>query len=139
MTELIIFTDGASRGNPGAASTGFVIKDTTEKTVYSGGSYLGTTTNNVAEYTAIIEAFKKAYSISLDPKRTKINFYMDSNLAVQQLTGKFKVKNPNLQLLFRQVKDLEIKFGYVSYRHVRREQNQEADSQANLVLDNLTP
>lgn len=134
MTDLTIFTDGASRGNPGLASTGFVIKSGTQ-TLYSGGNFLGITTNNVAEYSAIVEALTMAKSIIDDPKTKNVSFYMDSKLAVEQLCGRYKIKNTILRELIMKIKILESDFKSVSYQHVPREQNQEADSMANKVLD----
>ena len=134
MTEFTIFTDGASRGNPGLSSTGFVIK-TNGETIYTGGSFLGVATNNIAEYTAIIEALQKAQELSKDVGETNINFRLDSKLAVEQLSGRYKIKHPNLKILNSKVKALESSFLKVTYTHVPREQNQEADAQANLVLD----
>ena len=134
MTEFTIFTDGASRGNPGLSSTGFVIKKDGE-TIFAGGSFLGVATNNIAEYTAIIEAFQKAQELTTSTSETNINFKLDSKLAVEQLSGRYKIKHPNLKILSSKVKALESTFCKVTYTHVPREQNQEADAQANLVLD----
>ncbi len=134
MTEFTIFTDGASRGNPGLASTGFVIKHDGE-TMYTGGSFLGVATNNIAEYTAIVEALQKAQELSKNQSETSINFKLDSKLAVEQLSGRYKIKHPNLKILSSKVKDLEASFLKVTYTHIPREQNQEADAQANLILD----
>ena len=134
MTEFTIFTDGASRGNPGLSSTGFVIKKDGE-TIFAGGSFLGVATNNIAEYTAIIEAFQKAQELTTSTSETNINFKLDSKLAVEQLSGRYKIKHPNLKILSSKVKALESSFLKVTYTHVPREQNQEADAQANLVLD----
>ncbi len=134
MTEFTIFTDGASRGNPGLSSTGFVIKKDGE-TIFAGGSFLGVATNNIAEYTAIIEAFQKAQELTTNTLETNINFRLDSKLAVEQLSGRYKIKHPNLKILNSKVKALESSFLKVTYTHVPREQNQEADAQANLVLD----
>ncbi len=138
MTELTIYTDGASRGNPGPASTGFVIKNSAE-TLFSGGSYLGITTNNTAEYSAIVEAMEKATLISDNHSQVILSFRLDSKLAVEQLSGRYKIKNSNLRNLFIKIKQLENSFARVTYQHIPREQNQEADLQANLVLDNKTP
>ena len=134
MSELIIFTDGASRGNPGLASTGFVIKSSTT-TLHEGGSFLGIATNNVAEYSAIVEALSKAKDFTVNSKETSISFYMDSKLAVEQLSGRYKIKNATLRELVIQVKILEAEFKFISYQHVPREKNQEADAMANKVLD----
>jgi len=134
MTKLTIFTDGASRGNPGLSSTGFVIKSE-DKTLYSGGSFLGIATNNVAEYSAIVEALTKAKSLIDNHNQTTVSFFMDSKLAVEQLCGRYKIKNTNLRELILKIKILESEFKLITYRHVPREQNHEADSEANKVLD----
>ncbi len=138
MTELTIFTDGASRGNPGPASTGFVIKNSHE-TIFSGGSFLGVATNNTAEYSAIIEAFEKVVMLDSNCNQTTLNFKLDSKLAVEQLSGRYKIKNTNLRDFFIKIKQLENMFARVTYQHIPRELNHEADTQANLVLDNQTP
>lgn len=129
-THLKIFTDGGARGNPGPAGTGFVIWDDDEL-VYRGGEYLGETTNNVAEYTAVIHALEKAKTLG----GQKIALYLDSELVVKQLQQKYKVKNPDLAKLFVKVWNLMQQFSQVTFTHVPREQNTEADRQVNLAID----
>ena len=134
-----VFTDGGSRGNPGEAASGIYIADDGGKEIASFGVRLGITTNNVAEYTAVIEALnwllihrEKIGDSSVIP------FFMDSNLVAQQLSGKFKVKHPNMQNLFIKVKERERQLGVkVTYTHIPREKNKMADSMVNAALDNL--
>lgn len=127
---LKIFTDGGARGNPGPAGTGFVIWDGDEL-VHSGGEYIGETTNNVAEYTAVIHALEQAKKMGAK----KIEFYLDSELVVRQLQQKYKVKNAVLAKLFVVVWNLIQQFDSVKFNHVPREENIDADRQVNLVID----
>src|SRR3989344_2494097 len=123
--KLKVFTDGASRGNPGPASVGFVIKDSSTGVIlHEKGEVIGKNTNNVAEYTAVLKAFEyvKKY-LKKDKKQLEIEVITDSQLIAKQLAGLFKIKNPALGKLFGQVKSLEMELGYISYRNVPRAQN----------------
>ncbi len=131
--KLIIFTDGASRGNPGHSSYGFTISDDSKKVIYEEGKYLGINTNNFAEYSAVLAALN--YVRENIKKTSGINFYMDSKLVVEQLSGRYKIKSPTLKVLITQIKRLEESFGEVLYNHIPREKNTVADSLANLALD----
>ncbi len=133
--KLIIYTDGASRGNPGPASYGFVIFDRKGKLIHQAGEFIGKATNNVAEYTAVLEAFKYLKKEFLE--KLSIEFLADSRLVVEQLSGRFKIKNQNLKILFEQIKILEMEIGEVFYRHIPREKNFRADSLANEALDKI--
>lgn len=134
--KLIIYTDGASRGNPGQASYGFTISDEKRHLIYEEGKYIGVTTNNVAEYTAVLEAFKYTKEkLTIDNSQLIINVFADSRLIVEQLSGRFKIKNPNLKILFDQIKILEMEIGGIFYTHIPREKNFKADSLANEALD----
>lgn len=126
-----IFTDGGSRGNPGPAAYGFVAKNK-DKTLIKGFSTIGIATNNTAEYTAVIEALKK---LSKTHKDEDLDFFLDSQLVVSQLTGKYKIKNESIKILVTEVKKLEKNFKKISYTHIPREQNKEADALVNLALD----
>lgn len=130
--QLIVFTDGGSRGNPGQAAYGFVIK-IDGKNIKEAGGTLGVATNNFAEYTAVIRAleFAKDKFTGCDVK-----FYMDSNLVASQLSGLFKIKNAVIRELVFKVRQLESNFGQITYTYVPREKNKEADAQVNLALDN---
>lgn len=132
--KLTVFTDGASRGNPGPASYGFMIQEN-GKTVYEEGRTLGVTTNNVAEYTSVLNSLKyirKNYSQQLP---LKVEYFADSKLVVEQLSGRFKVKSAHLRELIMQINILINEVGQVTFNHVPREQNQAADKLANLALD----
>lgn len=132
--NIIVHTDGGARGNPGPAAIGVVI-DIDGKRVAEFGKQIGETTNNVAEYTAVVEALKKIQQIG---KPTQSNFYLDSKLAVNQLNGKFKVKEPKLRELLTHIRVLEQETGGVIYYNlIPREQNRRADFLVNLSLDGL--
>lgn len=135
--DYIIFADGGSRNNPGEAAYGFIIYDKDNKELFKKGKRIGVATNNVAEYTGVIEALKWLHE-NLKIKNPTIEFYVDSTLVANQLMGKFKIKNENLRNLIFTVKTLEQKLGSkILYKQVPRAQNKEADSLVNLALDNL--
>lgn len=129
--KLITYTDGGARGNPGPAAAGVVIKDVTGKTVAGYGEYLGRQTNNYAEYAALISALKKAKELGA----TEVECVLDSELITKQMNRQYRVKEPTLQKLFIQVFNLASAFKKISYRHVLREKNKEADSWVNKILD----
>lgn len=131
---LTIYTDGASRGNPGKASCGFVIFNESKKKIFEEGKYLGIQTNNFAEYTAVFRALE--YITKNFPTAT-IKFFMDSKLVCEQLSGRYKIKSPNLIPLVRQIKSLQEKLREVTFTHIPRSENFLADAQANLALDSL--
>jgi ribonuclease H / adenosylcobalamin/alpha-ribazole phosphatase len=133
--KLTIFTDGASRGNPGQASYGFVILDDNTKILYERGKYIGVNTNNFAEYSAVLEALN--YVTENYDTKTEVNFFMDSKLVVEQLKGRWKIKSPTLTPLVSMIKSLEEKLSYVGYNHVPREKNKQADRLCNIALDSL--
>ena len=132
-----IFTDGGSRGNPGPSASGVYITDYTGKELYSSGRTLGITTNNVAEYTAILDALDWVLqNRSQFSENLKIAFFMDSRLGVMQISGKFRIKNPNLFTLIHEVHKKEAELGCeISYTHSPRELNKMADRNVNLALD----
>lgn len=133
--KIIIYTDGASRGNPGHASYGFTISDESSKLLYEEGKYIGITTNNVAEYTAVLQALKyikKKYG----DRKLEIELYADSKLVVEQLSGRYKVKSPHLKPIIDQIKILSLELGGAIHSHVPRSKNTGADRLANLALDN---
>jgi ribonuclease HI len=132
--RLTIYTDGGSRGNPGPAATGIIIKDETGKTLAAYGEFLGTQTNNYAEYMAIISALKKTHSLGA----TEVDCIADSKLVVEQLSGHWKVREPSIQKLFIMAYNAAAKFKKVKYKHVLREKNKEADAEVNKILDNQT-
>ncbi|MEI7741957.1 MAG: ribonuclease HI family protein [bacterium] len=133
--HLRIYTDGGSRGNPGPAGIGGAIyaihEDGTEELVAEVSEYIGETTNNQAEYRAIIASLTKA--LEFHPE--KIDMRMDSELAVKQIRGEYKVKNQDLAMRFLEVKNLCTKFKNMTWTHVRRERNTAADALVNLAID----
>lgn len=134
--DYTIHTDGGSRGNPGAAAIGVVIRgDDIEKKAY--GEYIGQTTNNVAEYSAAIFALKKLKQLIGHEKAAKktVAVYADSELMVKQVNGQYKVKESGIRDLFMELWNLRLDFGKVSFYHVARENNKEADQMVNYALD----
>jgi ribonuclease HI len=134
---LNIFTDGGSRGNPGPAATGVYISDENGKQVGGFGKLLGVTTNNVAEYMAVIQALdwviENIKNLAAD---ARINFFLDSKLVCSQVIGLWKVKNVGLKDLLLDVRDREGQVGLqMYYRHIPREENTRADNYVNLALD----
>lgn len=127
-----IFTDGGAKGNPGPAAIGVVIIDSqSEKIIKSFGKKIGVTTNNVAEYRAIIEALKWfRANIKREgwEEKGKLTFFLDSKLVVNQLNGYYRIKNFKLRNLIIKVKQLEKKLGgSISYQLIPRGKNKEAD------------
>jgi ribonuclease HI len=139
MEKVLVYTDGGARGNPGPAAIGVVVYfgKTTRQKIANFGKKIGNTTNNVAEYTAVVEALKWL-SENLDkfPKKVNIDFFLDSRLVVNQLNGRFKIKNQKLINLLFIVKGLEQKIrGELNYRLIPRQANYEADKLVNEALD----
>lgn len=130
LEPSIIYIDGASRGNPGPAAFAIVIKTPHGETVEEHG-ILGDTTNNIAEYTALVRALEKAASLSL----THLHLHSDSELLVKQMNGEYQVKNADLRDLYDQAQELLGRFRDVNIRHVRREHNKRADELCNIALD----
>lgn len=135
--KITIYTDGGSRGNPGKAATGYVISGLKEP--ITGGQYLGETTNNVAEYTAILqaltEAFHRLQQHNITPSQVTIHMYLDSQLAQRQITGQYKIKNATLKTLVQQIWNIQEQFAEVTYTHIKRHLNKEADAMVNHILD----
>lgn len=131
MSNLIIYTDGASRGNPGPASYGvYILVDPNEVVEIKG--VLGQQTNNFAEYTAVIEALKWVVKNAFKAAELR----SDSELLIKQLKGEYKVKSETLKPLHSEIKDLMTKNNLqIQFKHVRRELNKEADRLANEALD----
>jgi ribonuclease HI len=130
--KLIAFTDGGSRGNPGPSACGVVVKNLAGKVLVRHGRYLGETTNNVAEWTGVIDALEHCKQLGA----TEVDLFMDSELATKQLKGEYRVKDPDIAKRFLEVKNLLHQFDHVSFTHVRREKNKEADALVNKCLDN---
>jgi len=126
-----IFTDGGARGNPGPAAAAAVIQDSTGTELARAAKFMKHATNNQAEYTAILIGLEKAKEIKAD----QVEMFMDTELAVKQLNGEYKVKNPELAKLFIKVWNLTHEFKKVTFTHVRREHNKEADALVNKTID----
>lgn len=129
--KLVIHTDGGARGNPGPAGLGVFITDADGKVLKAHSRYLGEQTNNYAEYMAIIDALTHAKELGA----TEVDMRMDSELAVRQLNGQYRVRNPALGLLYVQVHNLKLGFRKVTFTHVRREMNKDADRLVNEAID----
>ena len=132
---LRLFTDGAARGNPGPAGLGVVIEDDQGLRLRGLCRYIGTATNNQAEYLAIIEGLRAAEEWKPD----RLEVFLDSKLVVEQLAGRFRVKNGALAPLHRQAKELLGPFPPVDLKHVPREKKKGADALANKAIDEYKP
>lgn len=129
--HLKIYTDGASRGNPGHAAIGIVIQNENSQLVKEISDYVGINTNNYAEYQAVLRALKEAKSLNAD----EVTLFSDSELICRQLMGKYKVKSNNIRPLFTKVISLASQLRSFSVVHIRREKNSHADKLANIALD----
>jgi len=133
MNRIVINTDGGSRGNPGPGAIGFVVCEN-DKEIHRVGKCIGKTTNNQAEYLAVLEAL--SYLEKEKKGQEEVIFRIDSELVVKQLNGEYKVKDEKLKPIFLKIREKIIGLGMnVSFVHVRREQNKIADSLVNKALD----
>lgn len=136
--RITINTDGGARGNPGPAAIGITAQDN-GNILFEIAEYIGETTNNVAEYTAVIHALDhlKEHTLSAD----EVSFILDSELIVRQILGIYRVKEPHLQTLVAKVRQLvaDLKtnggIGQITFSHVKRNQNRRADQLVNQSLD----
>ena len=126
-----VYCDGGSRGNPGPSAYGFVIIDR-GTIVKKGFGYLGIATNNFAEYTALVAGLVWLSSYC---RGSDLQVYLDSKLIVSQLNGIYKVKNSTIRECVFKIRELESNFGNISYHHINRDKNREADKLVNQVLD----
>jgi len=135
MTKILIYTDGGARNNPGPAGVGVVIQDGAKSIELK--KYIGEQTNNFAEYEAVILAFETLKKLVPENKRdkTEVVVKMDSELVVKQMRGEYKVKNLTLKEQHARLKKIIAPFGTVSFIHVPREQNSDADALANAAMD----
>lgn len=132
--QLTIHSDGGSRGNPGPAAYGFVITDEDGTLVYEEGKYIGIDTNNVAEYSGVLNAFQ--WILDNKPTVSSITCVLDSELVTRQLSGIYKIKNENLRVFYLKIKGLEKQIGVpITYSHVLRAYNKAADKLVNQALD----
>ncbi|MFH1253378.1 MAG: ribonuclease HI family protein [Candidatus Uhrbacteria bacterium] len=139
IKNVRIYTDGGARGNPGPAGSGAVIKSLHEdgsenETIAALHKFLGQATNNQAEYEAIILGLTKAKELGVE----RVELFMDSELAVKQLKGEYRVKNFELAKKFLVVYNLTQSFKEFKVRHIPREKNSEADALVNAVIDEHT-
>lgn len=130
MKKLIIYTDGVSRGNPGRAAIGAIIRDERGGLVASISQSIGRATNNQAEYRAIIAALEEA--LPLDANEVELN--SDSELVVKQVKGQYRVRKEDLRPLYQRVKQLQGSLKCFKIKHIPRQQNREADKLANATL-----
>jgi len=131
--KIIIFSDGGSRGNPGPAACGAVLYNEKKEVVVRLAQYIGKATNNQAEYRALIIGLEKAQKLKVQD----IICYLDSELVVKQLNREYRVKDKDLETLFVKIHNLTLGFKSVTFKHIRREKNKEADRLVNLVLDKV--
>ena len=133
--RILVFADGGARGNPGPAAIGIVIKDEKGKVLTQFGKSIGETTNNVAEYKAVIEGLRWIVT-NIKPQASSVQFFLDSKLIVNQLNGYYKIKNGNLRNLIIEIRKLEQGVGGdISYRLIPRGKNRPADFLVNQALD----
>lgn len=132
--KLIVHTDGGSRGNPGPAAIGIVIENEAneKKTLHKT---IGNTTNNIAEYTALQTAIDYMLE-NYNTCEVEVTFFLDSELIVRQMNKIYKVKDPTLKSMYEAIGAKLTKFSKVTFSHVYREHNKEADALVNSALDN---
>ena len=130
MEKAVIYTDGASKGNPGPAAIGAVIKDGAAGPVVTISRRIGRATNNQAEYRAVIAALEAA----LEHSARQVLLYSDSELIVKQLKGHYRIKNEGLKPLFRRAERLIARLDSFHIRYIPRSRNREADRLANAAL-----
>lgn len=131
----LVYSDGASRGNPGPAAAGALVIDPSGKVCAEVSEPLGIQTNNYAEYQGLIKGLEAALACGA----RHIEVRMDSELLVNQAIGRYRVKHPGLIPLSLRMNDLRRQFDSVTFKHVRREFNKQADALANRALDALKP
>lgn len=130
---LSLYIDGAARGNPGPAGIGAILVDGGKQTLWEFEKFIGETTNNVAEYTALIYGLQEALIRNVQ----RIAVYTDSELLARQLQGRYKVKEPHLKALHEQARSLIRGFDRFGIYHLPRSQNREADKLANQAIDTM--
>lgn len=130
-----MYSDGGARGNPGPSGIGVQILDAENAVMAEVSEYIGETTNNVAEYTALKRGLETVITLVNDSMGVKLTCHLDSQLVERQLNGAYKVKDQNLKTYFDAIKKLETEFAAVTYVHVPRADNAEADRLANEAMD----
>jgi ribonuclease HI len=136
MKRMRMYADGGARGNPGPAAAGVVLYELNDadeqgNKIIEFGEYLGERTNNQAEYTAILLGVQKAHELGCE----ELDVKLDSELAVKQLNGEYRVKNEELAKIYIQIHNLKQSFRQIKFSHVRREFNTVADAQVNKAID----
>jgi len=135
MKKVTVFTDGGARGNPGPSGIGVQILGEQNEVLGELSEYIGEATNNVAEYTAVLRALEHMLTLFPDSKALQVAFMLDSQLVERQLNGAYKVKDATLETHFGDIKKLLNEFASVTFTHVSREENKEADRLANEAMD----
>ena len=136
MTRILIYTDGAARGNPGPAGAGAILRDAADRTVLAEiAEPLGRATNNVAEWTAVRLALEEALRLGA----THVDLRMDSELVARQISGIYRVKHPDLKPIHAAVMDMLRRLDGYTVGHVPRALNKDADRLSNVAIDGLTP
>ena len=131
INRVIVEADGGSRGNPGPAGYGAIVCDEDDNVLIDRNGFIGVATNNVAEYTGLIQGLEAAAQLGAREVRVR----MDSKLVVEQMSGNWKVRNPGLKPLATDAQRLAAKFDSVSYEWIPRAQNARADALANEAMD----
>ena len=131
---IVAYIDGGARGNPGPAGYGVRVEDEQGTLIEEFNGFLGTSTNNVAEYNGLLAALRYARQHG----HRRVHIKSDSELLVKQMRGEYRVKNPGLQPLYQEARTIASDLERIVYEHVRREQNKEADRLANLAMDEGT-
>ena len=129
--KFLIYIDGAARGNPGVAGIGIIINDGQGQRIRELYKYIGETSNNVAEYTALVYALQEALILGLKD----VVVHSDSELLVKQLNGEYRVKNSNLRLHYEQFLHLKTGFKRLAVKQISRDENKKADKLANQGID----
>lgn len=137
IDRIVMHTDGGSRGNPGPSAIGVHITDAKGNSIASYGETIGVRTNNEAEYEAVIFGLKKLKALlgKEKTKKLRVEVNADSELLIKQLNHEYKIESDTVKPLFIKIWNLMLDFGAVTFQHVRREQNREADRLVNRALD----
>jgi ribonuclease HI len=131
---IVAYIDGGARGTPGPAGYGVRIESDQGELIEEFHGFLGSATNNIAEYNGLLAALRYAHAHG----HRRVRIKSDSELLVKQMIGEYRVRNPGLQPLFQQAQTLALAMERVAYEHVRREQNKDADRLANIAMDQGT-
>lgn len=137
MKKVIAYTDGGARGNPGPAGAGAIARDHDDKVIFAGSIFLGNATNNYAEYAGVVLALQELKRrFGKKTKEMAVEVRMDSELVQKQLSGIYQIKEPSLVPQFIEIHNLRASsFPHLTFVHVRREQNADADKLANEAMD----